>query len=568
MDQIRVGGVPEHFNYPWHLGIERGYFTKQGVFVNWTDYKMGTGAMITALLNDEVDVIVALTEGLASEIINKGSPIQIFGTYVKSPLHWSVITGKDSPYTCLEDLKKQTIAISRFTSGSHIMTCVMAGERGWHPQNDVDFKVVGSFQDLRNSVNSQETAAFLWEHFTTQPFVDSGEVRFIGDITTPWSCFMLAGKKDFLLNHADLVRRTLKGLREASEFFHHTSELITNISENYGLTLENAREWYKTVNITASSGIAESSLVRVVDALFQSKVTTRKDFPITSLIAPHLAEIETDIKHMKLYSKPELLKYLRNSLIANEKATGPLNYTELLPFDQHHYFGVEAIDNNIKSMGITKDSKVINIGASLGGPARYLSGKYGCQVLAIELQDDLHRTGKELTERCGLKNVTHMAGDFLEVGQYLKENFYDSIVSWLTILHIQNREKLFESAFHLLKPGGILYAEDFYKLHLFTPQEIQTLQYEVSCPYVPDLNTYKNQLRKAGFEVVSAEDLTESWKEFTANRVAKFEGEKDSILKVHRHDTFNRLLFFYTQIRDLFAGGNLGGARFIARKPL
>ena len=66
-------------------------------------------------------------------------------------------------------------------------------------------------------------------------------------------------------------------------------------------------------------------------------------------------------------------------------------------------------------MGVSQDSKVINIGSSLGGPARYLAGKYGCHVLAIELQDDLHRNGKELTDRCGLKNVHHMAGDFLEV---------------------------------------------------------------------------------------------------------------------------------------------------------
>lgn len=46
MDRIRVGGVPEHFNYPWHLAIERGYFNKHNINVEWTDYKNGTGAMV------------------------------------------------------------------------------------------------------------------------------------------------------------------------------------------------------------------------------------------------------------------------------------------------------------------------------------------------------------------------------------------------------------------------------------------------------------------------------------------------------------------------------------------
>ncbi len=32
---LRVGGVPEHFNLPWHIAIERGLFAKHGVDVEW-----------------------------------------------------------------------------------------------------------------------------------------------------------------------------------------------------------------------------------------------------------------------------------------------------------------------------------------------------------------------------------------------------------------------------------------------------------------------------------------------------------------------------------------------------
>jgi hypothetical protein len=37
--------------------------------------------------------------------IIKGSDIRLFGTYVKSPLRWAVIVGKDSPYQSIEELK-------------------------------------------------------------------------------------------------------------------------------------------------------------------------------------------------------------------------------------------------------------------------------------------------------------------------------------------------------------------------------------------------------------------------------------------------------------------------------
>ncbi len=39
--------------------------------------------------------------------------------------------------------------------------------------------------------------------------------------------------------------------------------------------------------------------------------------------------------------------------------------------------------------------------------SRFLSGKLGAQILALELQDDLHRAASELTYRCGLSHSVH-----------------------------------------------------------------------------------------------------------------------------------------------------------------
>ena len=73
------------------------------------------------------------------------------------------------------------------------MACVLAVQRGWDPKSDIKFTVVGDFKNLRDAVNSGTADAFMWETFTTKPFWDSGEIRRVGDITTPWPCFLLAG---------------------------------------------------------------------------------------------------------------------------------------------------------------------------------------------------------------------------------------------------------------------------------------------------------------------------------------------------------------------------------------
>ena len=58
---LRVGGVPEHFNLPIHLAIERGDFNSRGIKVEWVDFPGGTGAMTKALREGTIDVCILLT---------------------------------------------------------------------------------------------------------------------------------------------------------------------------------------------------------------------------------------------------------------------------------------------------------------------------------------------------------------------------------------------------------------------------------------------------------------------------------------------------------------------------
>ncbi len=44
--------------------------------------------------------------------------------------------------------------------------------------------------------------------------------------------------------------------------------------------------------------------------------------------------------------------------------------------------------------------RLVNVGSSMGGCARYLAGAHGIEVLGIEVQRDLHECASELTDRC------------------------------------------------------------------------------------------------------------------------------------------------------------------------
>ena len=95
LKRIRVGGVPEHFNTPWHTALSGGRFEAAGLQVDWTAYPGGTGDMVRALREDELDVAAVLTEGIVTDI-HRGNPSKIIGTFVSTPLTWGVYVSSGS----------------------------------------------------------------------------------------------------------------------------------------------------------------------------------------------------------------------------------------------------------------------------------------------------------------------------------------------------------------------------------------------------------------------------------------------------------------------------------------
>lgn len=55
---------------------------------------------------------------------------------------------------------------------------------------------------------------------------------------------------------------------------------------------------------------------------------------------------------------------------------------------------------------------------------------------------------------------------------------------------------------------------------------------------------------------------------YAAARSTKWAEDQERLEALYGRETYERLLSFYDTVTDLFAGGNLGGLRVVARKPL
>jgi len=272
---------------------------------------------------------------------------------------------------------------------------------------------------------------------------------------------------------------------------------------------------------------------------------------------------QENIKTMKLYHQVERVF---NELTALGFGPGdPIDVDTLSAFDQYHYLGTEAVDEAARCLRLQAAAKVLEVGSGIGGPSRHLAHRYGCHMTALELQADLHRTGEELTSRCGLlPRVQHRLGDILDG---VSPGGFDGVVSWLTFLHIADRQTLYRRCFEALAPVGGLYVEDFYARGTLSEAELRMLSADVYCDHLPTLDQWDSGLRSAGFESIRIRDMTLPWTDFVAKRLGAYRTARKRNEKLHGEALVQDLEHFYTTMDRLFALGNLGGLRLWAWKP-
>lgn len=246
MKTIRIVGVPEHFNLPWHLCLENGEFDKVGLDLQWTDIPEGTGKMCQMLRNNETDIAIILTEGIVKDIA-AGNDSSIVQVYVKSPLIWGIHVDAKSPYQNLSDLENQKIAISRYGSGSHLMSVVNAKQQHWNIAT-LEFELVNTIEGAVNALANGEAAYFMWEKFMTKPLVDNGTFRRIADCPTPWPCFVIAVRNEFLKENQASVELILEIINETTAEFKHIPSIDRTLAVRYHQKLEDIQEWLKNTH--------------------------------------------------------------------------------------------------------------------------------------------------------------------------------------------------------------------------------------------------------------------------------------------------------------------------------
>lgn len=199
-----------------------------------------------------------------------------------------------------------------------------------------------------------------------------------------------------------------------------------------------------------------------------------------------------------------------------------LTTADLASIDEFHIRGRKATLEMARHMELTTDSRVLDIGSGLGGPARTLAETYGCHVTGIDLSPEFCDTARQLSQWVGLSDQTTYSQSDATALPFDAQSF-DAAMTIHVAMNIAAKDVLYAGVRRVLRPGRIFAVYDILQ------GEGGEIAYPVPWAREPSIShlatppQMRDLLQGAGFQLLQENDSTEegeAWFRQAAARAA------------------------------------------------
>jgi ubiquinone/menaquinone biosynthesis C-methylase UbiE len=164
----------------------------------------------------------------------------------------------------------------------------------------------------------------------------------------------------------------------------------------------------------------------------------------------------------KYYGFGGIMEKIEAGLNLAGKDVNSLTVDDLAPIDEFHIRGRESTLEVAELSKLGASDLVLDVGCGLGGTARYLSEKFKCNVVGIDLTEEYISIGKKLTEFVGLSDRVELRhGSALKI-PYEDERF-DIVWTEHVQMNIADKNRFYSEIARVLKPGGRLLFHDIFR---------------------------------------------------------------------------------------------------------
>lgn len=224
----------------------------------------------------------------------------------------------------------------------------------------------------------------------------------------------------------------------------------------------------------------------------------------------HKVHINTHIKNH--YNKAQLFEDILERL--KQHGIDPENITrsDLSRVDEFHVRGAEVSREIAREINLN-ESRILDVGCGIGGPARMLADEFNCNVTGIDMSHEFVLAARKLSDLVGLRDKTEfLQGDALELP--FENGSFDVVWTQHVQMNVNDKARFYAEIDRVLTENGIFIYYDIFR------KNSSDLDFPVpwaNDPSISFLGTIPNMdtiLKKLGFTKVQTTDQTENAIEF------------------------------------------------------
>ena len=209
------------------------------------------------------------------------------------------------------------------------------------------------------------------------------------------------------------------------------------------------------------------------------------------------------------YTSGDLLARLEAQL--REDGVDPSHATAeaLAPYDHFHGRGLEATEEMAALLRVAGTDHILDVGSGLGGPARYLAGRFGCRVSGIDLTAEFCDVARHLTAHLGLEErVSIRQGDALAMP--FGDAAFDGAYSMNVAMNIADKRALYREIHRVIKPGAWLMLSEVTQGPGAAPDYPTPWARTASSSFLATATETRESLEACGFAIESLRETTEA----------------------------------------------------------
>ena len=227
--------------------------------------------------------------------------------------------------------------------------------------------------------------------------------------------------------------------------------------------------------------------------------------------------------------------------------------------------GERSSDNIIRLTNINTDTRLLDIGSGVGGPAIYFAQKTGCTVTGVDIVEWNVDEANKRSSSCGLdRKVAFEVGDATHL-RFNGEEF-DVVISQDAWCHVPDKRKVVSEAVRMVKREGFIAFTDWVELAHMEPKYLEDVQAAVAAPNFGNPESYNNWLLEEGCEIITHVDISHHFLEKYTMLIANLRLIEPEIRAKYNENVFSIIMQKNELILQAFEDRKIGGTEIVAKK--